>query len=362
MTKTQYYSLKNILQKKAVYNIIIGERSNGKTYAVLREGVRKYLNNEGQVAYIRRWKEDVTGRRAKAVFSALEENNEIYNLSNGEFTGVHYLNGRFYLCNYDEKGNVVFSDNDCFGFLFALSDSEHDKSTSYPNVTTIIFDEFLTKNLHLNDEFIIFMNVISTIIRKRTDVKIFMLGNTVNKYSPYFLEMGLNHIPKMEQGTIDVYKYGNSKLTVAVEYCKPNQTRKKNNFYFAFNNPKLEMITGGAWEMNIYTHLPIKYKPKNIDFIYFIKFNDKIYQCEIITINDISFTYIHNKTTPIKDDDNEMIYSLEYNAKINYNRNIFKPINKLQQNILWYFKTDRVFYQDNFVGDEIGNYLKLCGG
>ena len=103
MTKTQYYSLKNILQKKAVYNIIIGERSNGKTYAVLREGVRKYLNNEGQVAYIRRWKEDVTGRRAKAVFSALEENNEIYNLSNGEFTGVHYLNGRFYLCNYDEK-------------------------------------------------------------------------------------------------------------------------------------------------------------------------------------------------------------------------------------------------------------------
>ena len=57
-----------------------------------------------------------------------------------------------------------------------------------------------------------------------------------------------------------------------------------------------------------------------------------------------------------------MIYSLEYNPKINYNRNIFKPINKLQQNILWYFKTDRVFYQDNFVGDEIGNYLKLCGG
>src|SRR5699024_11305630 len=78
-----------------------------------------------------------------------------------------------------------------------------------------------------------------------------------------------------------------SKLTVAVEYCKPNQTRKKNNFYFAFNNPKLEMITGGAWEMNIYPHLPIKYKPKNIDFIYFIIFNDKIYQCEIITIDDI---------------------------------------------------------------------------
>ena len=33
MKKSKYYSLKNILSKNCTYSIIIGERSNGKTYA-----------------------------------------------------------------------------------------------------------------------------------------------------------------------------------------------------------------------------------------------------------------------------------------------------------------------------------------
>ena len=31
----KHYSLKNILQQNALYNVIFGERSNGKTFAVL---------------------------------------------------------------------------------------------------------------------------------------------------------------------------------------------------------------------------------------------------------------------------------------------------------------------------------------
>src|SRR5690606_4040116 len=111
-----------------------------------------------------------------------------------------------------------------------LSDTEHNKSISYPRVEIIFFDEFITKHLYLNDEFILFMNTISTIVRQRTNVTIYMCGNTVDKYCPYFKEMGLNHVHKMEQGTIDVYRYGNSKLTVAVEYCASTKRKKKNNF------------------------------------------------------------------------------------------------------------------------------------
>jgi hypothetical protein len=72
------------------------------------------------------------------------------------------------------------------------------------------------------------------------------------------------------------------------------------------------------------------------------------------------FTYIHNKTTDIQDDDNDLIYTLEYNYKLNYNRNIYKPINSLQKKILWFFINDKVFYQSNEVGDSINNYLKIC--
>jgi len=361
MTKQKFYSLNGIKKRKSIYNIIFGERSNGKTYALLTEAVKNFNDTGGQFAYVRRWKEDVIGRRASAVFSGLIEEGSIEKLTEGKYTGVQYLNGRFYLCSYDEDGKAVYNDGDLLGYCFALSDTEHNKSNSFPRVTLIMFDEFLTKHLYLQDEFILFMNTVSTIVRRRTDVKIYMLGNTVNKYCPYFSEMGLNHVKGMKQGTIDVYSYGDSGLTVAVEYCASLESNKKNNFYFAFNNPKLEMITGGAWELNIYPHLPVKYKPADIQFTYFIQFNDLTYQCEVIEKGDAFFTFIHDKTTPIKDTDNDLIYTFDYMPKLNYNRNVMKPQNKLQERLAWFYKTGRVFYQDNEVGDAIHNYLKICG-
>lgn len=359
----KYYSLENIKKMDATYNIIFGERSNGKTYSVLLEGLKEYVNHGGQLAIVRRWKEDITGRRASDIFNAINSNNEVAKLTNNKYTGITYFAGKFYLCNYDENGKPIYSlDNDCFAFTFALSETEHNKSISYPNITTILFDEFITKHVYLNDEFVLFMNTISTIVRQRTNVKIYMCGNTVNKFCPYFKEMGLTHILEMKQGTIDVYTYGNSTLKVAVEYCENTQARKQNNFYFAFNNPKLNMITSGAWELDIYPHLPIKYQPKNVQFIYFIEFNGFLCQCEIVEINGEMFTYIHQKTTPLKDESNDLIYTLDYHFELNYNRNIYKPQNTLQKRILWFYETDRVFYQNNEIGDIVNNYLKLCKG
>lgn len=362
MSENEYYSLNRIKKYNATYNVIFGERSNGKTYSVLYESLVEFFKNGSQMAYVRRWKEDIIGKRASGIWSGINANNIVYELSDGKYEGVHYWASRFYLCNYDDTGKAIYNDGDIIGHTFALSDGEHNKSISFPHIRTIMFDEFLTKSMYLQDEFVHFMNTISTIVRKRDDVKIYMLGNTVNRYSPYFNEMGLKHVPKMEQGSIDIYKYGDSKLAVAVEYCQDGSKTKKNNHYFAFDNPKLEMITGGAWELSIYPHIPIKFKPKDIEFIYFIEFDEQIFQCEIVLVDDVTFTFIHVKTTPIQDEDNDLIYTLDYIPKMNYNRNIMKPINKLQEKIKWYFITDRVYYQDNEVGDTIKNYLNHCKG
>lgn len=362
MKKTKYYSLNKILEKNCTYNVIFGERSNGKTYSVLKYGLEQFCKNHGQIAIVRRWKEDITGKRASDIFSALLVNDEMYHISKGKYGGICYYAGRFYACNYDKENKPLYNEKtDCLGYVFALSDTEHNKSISYPNVTTILFDEFITNHVYLNDEFILFMNTVSTIVRQRTNVKIFMCGNTVNKYCPYFDEMGLKHILKMNKGDIDVYTYGKSDLTVAVEYCG-NTATKENNYYFAFDNPKLHMITEGAWEINLYPHCPCKYKPKNIIFTYFIKFQNRLFQCEIIDVDGNMFTFIHEKTTELKNPDSDLVYSLDYDIRLNYNRNILHPINKLQEKILWFYKTDRVFYQNNDVGDCINNYIKVCKG
>lgn len=358
---SNYYNTDRVDKKNATYNLIFGERSNGKTYALLKKCIENWVEDGSQTAYVRRWKEDITGRRASRLFAGLNENNVMYDLTDGKYEGVHYFSGKFYACTYDENGKAVYRDDDIIAFAFALSDAEHDKSTSFPNIKTIVFDEFLTNKLYLNEEFVLFMNVVSTIVRKREDVKIYMLGNTVNKYCPYFNEMGLRHITKQEQGTIDVYSYGNSNLKVAVEYCSPQKKKgEKTHKYFAFDNPKLSMITGGAWELSIYPHLPMKYKPKDIMFTFFIDFDDQLFQCEVINVDEQYFIYIHVKTTELKDPDNDLIYTLDYNPAMNYSRNIFQPINKVQKRIEWFFKTDRVYYQDNNVGDAVSNFIKIC--
>lgn len=356
----KYYSLNKINKKDATYNVIFGERSNGKTYATLKQVLENYFSDGSQFAYIRRWSVDVQPKRMNNLFNAIIEDGYLEKLSGGKFTAIFYRTGRFYLCTYNDHGKPIYNEEDIIGYAFSLSENEHNKANSYPRVTTIIFDEFLTNKIYLPDEFMLFMNTVSTIVRQRTNVKIYMLGNTVNKYCPYFKEMGLTNILTMKQGTIDLYTYGETKLKVAVEYADSKKKFKKNNFYFAFNNPKLKMITGGAWELNIYPHAPVKWLPKNIIFTYFIDFNDSLFQCEVINKDDNVFTYIHEKTTPIKNPDKDIIYTLDYNPKINYNINILKPLNDFQNKITWFYTHDRVYYQNNNVGDAINNYLKIC--
>ena len=355
-----FYSLHSIEKLKALYNIIIGKRSNGKTYSVLYKIIDTFVKTGKQGAYIRRYREDFRGKRGDQLFAAHVENGVVRELTNGEWTGVKYYAGRWYLSKFDSVLNKEIRDNEPFCFGFSLSEMEHDKSTSYPGITTVVFDEFITRGYYLPDEFILFMNVLSTIIRGRFDVTIYMLGNTVNKYCPYFKEMGLRHVEEMDMGTIDLYTYGNSELTVAVEYCDDPESSKQSNKYFTFDNPSLQMITGGAWEIDIYPHLPLKYERRDILLIYFIMFNDYIMQCEIVVKDDCIFTYIHRKTTEIQNPEHDIVFTTEYSPRPNYSRNILHPSYEIHRKISNFFKAEKVFYQDNEVGELVRNYIMWC--
>lgn len=354
----KYYSLKKILAENADYNIIIGERSNGKTYATLEYILTDYIKNGAEGAYIRRWKDDIQGKRADTVFNSLCENGAVSKLTDNNFDTVIFSRGAWHLAKYDNETKRMKADKNPFCYAFALSDIEHDKSTSYPKIKNIVFDEFLTRRYYLPDEFIIFMNVLSTIIRDRENIKIFMLGNTVNKYCPYFDEMGLNNIETMEQGSIDVYSFGND-LKIAVEYC--NETKsKKSNKYFAFNNPRLNMITKGKWELAIYPHLPqgYKIKPNSIIFTFIIAFNNKMVGCDVVNQNDDIFLFIRPKTTEIKSGD--LVYTMDYTPYMNVRKTFLNPIDRIDNKIKSFFTCNRVFYQSNDLGELVHNYLIAC--
>jgi hypothetical protein len=148
LKKSKFYTLENILKKNCIYNLIIGERSNGKTYSTLKHCLTEYCEHGGQFAIVRRWKEDIRGRRASDIFSSIVDNGEVEKLTKGQYTTIHYYAGKFYLANY-LNNKVVYEDDNIVAYTFALSDTEHNKSISYPKIKNIVFDEFLTKHLYL---------------------------------------------------------------------------------------------------------------------------------------------------------------------------------------------------------------------
>lgn len=365
----RFYSLKRIKEKKCQYNIIIGERSNGKTYAAFNEILKVYCETGRQGALIRRWDTDFKGKNGASMFSALVSNGLVSKYTKGEWTGIAYQSQRWYLCKTDpDNEKKVIKDVQPFCFAFSLNAVEHDKSTSYPDITTVVFDEFMTRGRYLDDEFVLFMNTLSTIIRYRNDVVIYMLGNTVNKYSPYFKEMGLYKIEGMQPGDIDVYQYGNSKLRVAVEFCGDNKkkigNKKPSDIYFSFNNPRLNMITGSGsiWEIAVYPHKPIDFTRKDIVFIYFIRYQESLLQCEIVMKDKYNFTFIHPKTTPLQHPERDIIFDTEASPLFNMSRKLNQGMShkKITGKILEYFNNDKVFFSDNETGEIMRNYVMWC--
>lgn len=359
--KSKFYRLNRIDETHAQYRIIFGERSNGKTYAVKERILENYAKSGKQGALVRRWYDDFKGRRGQTMFEDMISTGVVSRFFGDKFNAIIYKSSQWFLAKREKNVIKEVSETPfCYGF--ALTGAEHDKSSSYPNISTILFDEFITRSFYLPDEFVTFTNVVSTIIRNRDDVIIYMCGNTVNKYlCPYFSEMGLTNVKTMKQDTIDVYKYGESKLTVAVEYCGTFiKNKKPSDVYFAFNNPKLEMIKSGAWELSIYPHCPCKYIPKDVVFTYFLEFEEVLLQCDIVSCETNVFTYIHRKTTPIKNEKTDLIYRPVFTPQPNIHRNMMYGKTHIDKKLFSFFEKSQVYYQDNEVGEIVRSYLMFC--
>lgn len=358
----EYYDIEKTIKAypNSHYYLIYGERSNGKTYSALTYALKKTKEGE-QFAYIRRFGEDIRKKNLITLFSGHEANNKIAEITNGEWTSIDYTASKFYYRKTSENGDAEVS-KDPIGFAFDLNSMEHYKSTSFPMVTTIIFDEFMSRSGYIPNEWILFTNVLSTIIRHRSNVKIIMLGNTVNKYCPYFQEMGLTHIKDQKQGTIELYNYADTGLQVVCEYTQSSAKKggKESDVYFAFDNPELKMITGGEWEIAIYPHLAIKIKPKDVIANFFIEFNEELLHGEVINNNGI-FVFIHKKTTPIKNDD-DVVYSTQPSEKWNYKMCLTRCDDKLSRFINKCIRENNIFFSTNEVGEIFRNYIIWSDG
>lgn len=361
LRKPKYYNIAHLIKDypEALYYMAFGERSNGKTYSALDYALERYFKHGEQFAYIRRFGEDVKKKNLSNLLASHVENRRITELSGGTFNLVNYTGGQFIAYSFDESTGKIINDKEPMGYAFDLNAMEHHKSVSYPKVTTIIFDEFLSRQGYLANEFVLFMNTLSTIIRDRINVNIFMIGNTVNKFCPYFSEMGLTHVKDQKPGTVEVYTYADTGLSVVVEYCDPTSKRggKKSDVYFAFDNPQLKMITSGTWEIAIYPHLEHKFRPKDVMYNFFISFDKSILHCQLIMTETEYYMFVHPKTTPIKQEGSDIVYTDHPTGKWNYKVGIHNQTDSLSMTIRQLISENRIFYSDNETGEILRNYI-----
>lgn len=358
--KFDFYEIQRTIKAypNAHYYVVYGERSNGKTYSSLNYALERWAKAGEEFAYIRRYAEDIRPKNLSSLFSSHVDNGVISRLTDGKWDGISYSSARFYLNHTDEKGNT-WKNEIPIGYAFDINSMEHNKSLSFPKVTTIIFDEFLSRSGYLPNEFVLFTNLISTIVRLRDNVKIIMLGNTVNKTCPYFSEMGLTHVKEQKQDTIDVYHYADSGLEVVCEYTESAKKKggKPSDVYFAFDNPELKMITSGAWEIAIYPHLTEGYKKKDVVMDFFIEFENELLHGEIISSDSGPYIFIHEKTTPIQDEDNDIIYTDKPDVRWNHMMCMTKQRDKYSLFIMQAMRENKIFYSTNEVGEIVRNYV-----
>ena len=222
-----YYDYSKILSYNAFINFLVGERGVGKTYGASKFVTKSFINKDEEFVYIRRYKTELS-KSVPEFFKPLIQKNEFPD---------HELT---------TKGGKFLIDNKTAGYSMTLTTAQNLKSTNFPKVKNIIFDEFIIEegqHHYLKNEVEIFLGLIETIARMR-DVRIFMLANAVTITNPYFLYFDITlpyntDIKTYKDGLILVQYMNNpeyreakantkfGKLTAGTEYSK---YANENNF------------------------------------------------------------------------------------------------------------------------------------
>ena len=366
-TKDGYYSLDPIKSVNADINIIFGERSNGKTYALNQQVIADKLKKNRPSAYLRRMDESLRPKLHKDHFKENVKNGDLKK----KYDNLILRSGSWYGCHDDRSsGRLVhnFDSNDLFMITRSLNTDETGKG-SLPdmNIANIIFDEMISRHGYLMNEFVVFMNMLSTIIRDTKDTKVWLLGNTVNWECPYFSEMGLKHVDKMEQGTIDLYEMANKNgdnLKIAVEYTleSTRESKKSNSKFYSFDNPELDMIVGGKWEIGNYQH-PRKtseddklFLPKIIGRNIYFSVSDHIVCCEVRKNKELGLYCIVRPYYREIDEKMKRIYTDSDILDSRYRKSLYQQ-DKIDSLIIDLYKSDKFYYTSNEVGEIVRNCM-----
>ena len=139
--KQIHYNIDKITECNANFNIIYGEKSNGKSYQVKhKKAIEHYLETGKRFILMRRWQADLTTLWIEQYFQDVD----VEKLTNSKYNCISVYRKVIYLSNYNvETGKIVRGEK--IGYTMALSTEQHYSGGSFLDVDTIIFEEFMER-------------------------------------------------------------------------------------------------------------------------------------------------------------------------------------------------------------------------
>ena len=273
--KQVHYNIDRIDKLDANFNLIYGEKSNGKSYQVKhKKAVEHYLETGKRFILLRRWREDISNLWIEQYFADVD----VAKLTNNKYNCISQYRKVLYFSIYDENTGKT-QRFEKIGYVMSLSTEQHMSSASFLDVDTIIFEEFMERGTYIPHEPDRLMIFYSTIDRKRGTTKIYMVGNSISRVCPYIREWGLDEIFRnLKQGEIATKEIQNeeNKVTIAIEFCKSSGGKT-----MAIGNAS-SMIDSGSWQTFPQPHLPKSYKEYKVLFRFGFQYKGFKFICEYL--------------------------------------------------------------------------------
>lgn len=367
----KFFDVRTIIEKvpDAQFYMFIGERSNGKTYSALSYALDRFAEHGERFAYVRRLSESTRAKYMRELFNGNAATGDVQqHMKRAGYEGIRFYSSCFFPTTVGEKGKLVMAD-DPMGYTFSINTWETSKGASFPEVTTVIFDEFLTRQYYLPNEPTLFENLLSSIVRQRSNVRVLMLANTVSWTAPYFSEWGLNHVREMKQGSFDIYQTGDGARKIVVCYTEHANT-KESDVYFNYDNPRSRMITDGVWETAMYPKVPdditgwSKGEPSYVQSIdgWTLKLQPAVTPdgLEVLLVFDNGRKILEPDAPYInKKYRDRIVYTDYFYPCANCKLALTKHTDSYSKFLQVCLREGRVFYMNNTVGENMRNYLKF---
>lgn len=207
----EYYPVAKTCSYGAPLTLVISMRSYGKSFGFTLRGLKRWAKTGKQFVWVRRY-DDETAKTAPKLLDDV--------LAHGYMSGYEFrYTGRAWQGRKRTDDDTAAWSTVCH--CLTLSKGQSYKGVAFPNVDTVVFDEFIrevkTPPGYLRGEVGVFLNLLKSVFRDRPNVHAFALANACDLTAPLLAFAGIRS--ESQINTPSGYSWHNGK-SVLVHYAR----------------------------------------------------------------------------------------------------------------------------------------------